>query len=495
MRLIVIAAGDRDVRPIHRRFVPDPIDRALKRADACERFRSETDTTIELTEKMFVTEADLVRNLPDAHCFATAPDNIQRVAHRAWRLGAAAYSFKQPIFDQGEALIVIKRFTEIFAKSINLTAQNGVQGTAGNITVTPAATLDLSQSTTGSSAATLAVNGNLNLGAQNLAVATAYTNANFGTGNSFDKSANVTGPGQILAAGNVAQAVSGGQVTNGTGATPTLALGNVHVGNSTSASYTIANTGSSGPFLSGAIQTSVNSGNITNSALSGSGVTAQNFAPVATGVSTSPFTVTYAPTTAGALSGQAVHIANNFSNVAEQTMSITGAAYALASPTVASSLTPQFNFGVVQVGQTVHDPLTITNSLVAGNPAFQEGLNANFGTPSTGFLTTNGGAITNLAAGQSNGTSMVVNLTPTNTGTVSGTVPVSFASNGSGTSGLGITPLSGQNLNYVWSFSGTVVNPANPSIAPTTIDFGNLIRSAISRILESVGAGRRGYRR
>jgi hypothetical protein len=226
--------------------------------------------------------------------------------------------------------------------------------------------------------------------------------------------------------------------------------------------------------LSGAIQTSVNGGNITNSALSGSGVTAQNFGPVATGVSTSPFTVTYAPTTAGALSGQAVHIANNFSNVAEQTMSITGAAYALASPTVASSLTPQFNFGVVQVGQTVHDPLTITNSLVAGNAAFQEGLNASFGTPSTGFLTTNGGAITNLAAGQSNGTSMVVNLTPTNTGTVSGTVPVSFASNGSGTSGLGITPLSGQNLNYVWSFSGTVVNPANPSIAPTSIDFGNV---------------------
>jgi hypothetical protein len=85
-----------------------------------------------------------------------------------------------------------------------LTAQNGIQGTTGNITVNPAATLDLSQSTTGSSAAALAVNGNLALGGQNLTVSTAYTNANFGAGNNFNKLANVTGAGEILAAGNVA---------------------------------------------------------------------------------------------------------------------------------------------------------------------------------------------------------------------------------------------------------------------------------------------------
>jgi hypothetical protein len=334
-----------------------------------------------------------------------------------------------------------------------LTAQNGIQG-AGNITINPAATLDLSQSAAGSSAATLAVNGNLNLGAQNLTVSTAYTNANFGTGNNFNKDANVTGPGQILAAGNVAQAVTGGQVTNGTGPTPTLALGNVHVGSSTSANYTIANTGSSGPSLSGAIQTSVNGGNITNSALSGSGVTAQNFGPLATGGSTSPLTVTYAPTTAGALTGQAVHVANNFGNVAEQTMSITGAAYALASPTVTSSLTPQFNFGVVQVGQTINDPLSIKNVQVASNAAFQEGLSASFGTPSTSFLTTNGGTITNLAPGATDNSSLVVSLHPTNTGTVSGAVPLTLTSVAVAGTGLSNTDLS-QNLNYVWQFSGT----------------------------------------
>ena len=37
-----------------------------------------------------------------------------------------------------------------------------------------------------------------------ITVSTAYTNANFGSGNSFNNRANVSGAGQILAAGNVA---------------------------------------------------------------------------------------------------------------------------------------------------------------------------------------------------------------------------------------------------------------------------------------------------
>ncbi|MGH7029402.1 MAG: choice-of-anchor D domain-containing protein, partial [Stellaceae bacterium] len=354
-----------------------------------------------------------------------------------------------------------------------LLAQNGIQGATGNVTVDSGAGLDLSHATGGGSAATLAQNGNLTLGGNSFTVSTDYTNANFGGGNSFNKRAGVTGSAPILAAGNVAQAVTGSQITGDASATPTLALGNVHVGSSTSATYAIENTGTSGPSLRGAIQTGVNGGNITDAALSGSGVTAQNFGPIATGAGTGSYTVAYAPTTAGLLSGQAVHVANNFGNVGEQTIGITAAAYALASPTVTSSLSPQFNFGVVQVGQTYTDPLTITNTLVA-SAAYQEGLNASFGTPSTSFLTTNSGSITNLAAGTSNNSSMVVSLKPTSTGTVGGTVPISFASNGATTSGLGMTQLTGQNLDYSWNFSGTVVNPANPSITPTSVDFGNV---------------------
>ncbi len=374
----------------------------------------------------------------------------------------------------GTILPAVSNTGLVEASGGTLTAQNGVQGAAGNITVDSGATLDLSHATTGSSAATLAQNGTLALGANNVTVSTDYTNANFGAGNGFNKSANVAGTGEILAAGNVAQAVTGSGITGGTSATPTLALGNVHVDSSTSASYAIENTGTSGPSLRGAIQTSVNGGNITDPALSGSGVTAQNFGPIATGASTSPaYTVNYNPTSAGPLSGQAVHIANNFSNVGEQTLNITGAAYALASPTVTSSLSPSFNFGVIQAGQSYTDQLTIANVQVASNSAYQEGLDASFGTPTNSQLTTNGGSITNLAPGGSNGSAMSVTLMPTTAGTIGGTVPLTLTSVAVAGTGLGNTDLS-QGLSYTWTYSGTVVNQASPNISPTSIDFGNV---------------------
>jgi len=76
-------------------------------------------------------------------------------------------------------------------------------------------------------------------------------------------------------AGDANQGITGAGVLNGNTATPTLTIGNVHVG-STTYSYHIANTGSTGPVLRGAIQTSVNGGNITDPRLSGCGVTAGN---------------------------------------------------------------------------------------------------------------------------------------------------------------------------------------------------------------------------
>ena len=165
--------------------------------------------------------------------------------------------------------------------------------------------------------------GSLNLAAGDITVSADYTNANFGTGNSFDKRANVTGPGQILAAGPTPdnmQVVTGARVTGGGTATPTLDLGIVHVGDSTG--YNIENRGTAAnPSLRGAVQTNVNGGNITPGVLIGSGVTAANFDPIPSGGS-SGFTVTANQT--GALNGQAVHVANNFGNVREQTLSITG---------------------------------------------------------------------------------------------------------------------------------------------------------------------------
>ncbi len=64
-----------------------------------------------------------------------------------------------------------------------------------------------------------------------------------------------------------------------------MAFGNIHVGDVASRQFAIANTGTSGPALRGALQTSVNGGNLTDARLSGSGVTAGNFGPVAAGAS------------------------------------------------------------------------------------------------------------------------------------------------------------------------------------------------------------------
>jgi hypothetical protein len=176
-----------------------------------------------------------------------------------------------------------------------------------------------------------------------------------------------------------------------------MTFGNVHVGSSTTQDYTIENTGTSGPSLRGAIQTSVNGGNLTFAALSGAGVTASNWGPVQTSNATSNLGVTYAPTSAGALSGQAVHIANNFDNVASQTLSIAGAAYDYANPTISS--TQPINVGNYHVGATVmQQAVSLTNTTIT-NAAFQEGLNASIGGATTG-VTTNGGSFTNLAAGR-----------------------------------------------------------------------------------------------
>ncbi len=364
-----------------------------------------------------------------------------------------------------------------------LTASNGVTG-SGTVQTDNGATLAIGADST---AATLANNGTVDIGGNSVTVASDYNSASFGTGNSFNAHANVTGTGQIDAAGSGAStaqtltiAVDGGTASTTSSPTASIAFGNVHVGGVSSATYTIGNANTGGPQLRGAIQTVNGSGTstITDSSLAGTGVTAQSFAPIQAGGSSNAYTVDYTPTAAGALSGQAVHIANNFDNVDQQTIGITGTAYAYATPTVTSSLPSSngvLNFGVVQAGQTKTDQLTIANTLVASSAQYQEGLDASFGTPTNAQLTASG-AITNLAAGKSDNSSMAVTLDPTSSGAIGGSVQVSFASDGATTSGLGITPLSSQSasLDYTWTVQGTVINQANASITPTTVNFGNV---------------------
>jgi hypothetical protein len=131
----------------------------------------------------------------------------------------------------------------IYANGGTVTANAGFAGSTGTARIDPGGVLNIGAAST---VGTLTHNGttasSLNLGANGIIVYADYNNANFGTGNGFNARANVSGTGQILAAGTPAQAqlITGAGVTNGGTAAPTLTIGNVHVG-TTTINYQIAN--------------------------------------------------------------------------------------------------------------------------------------------------------------------------------------------------------------------------------------------------------------
>ncbi|MFN0126194.1 MAG: beta strand repeat-containing protein [Verrucomicrobiales bacterium] len=346
---------------------------------------------------------------------------------------------------------------------------NGIQGGSGTVQIDPGSILDLSGGASGSSADFLIHNGtsagSLNLGTNNFTVGADYTNTNFGSGNGFSPRANVSGSGQILAAGGIAQTISGTAVTGGGTGTPTLGFGNIHVGDEVTRTYQVNNVGASGPVLRGALQTSVNGGSITDPRLSGAGVTAGNFGPISTGSATGAFSVVLTGTTAGALTGQNIHIINNFDNVGDQTMNVTGSVFRYALPT---AHTPEpVAFGNFHVGDVAPSQvLSLTNNVA--NDGFSEALNASIG-GATGGVTTNGGAFSLLGPGATNSTALSVGIDTATAGSKNGTATISLASDGTGSSGLGLTALSSQTVNV----TGSVFRLAQPTLpGGTAIDFG-----------------------
>ncbi|NOX49496.1 MAG: hypothetical protein GXP16_03040, partial [Gammaproteobacteria bacterium] len=206
----------------------------------------------------------------------------------------------------GSSIIPFSNSGTVQAANGTLVINGGViDGQSGTIQIDSGAALDLSAASGDSDTDVLIHRGNdLNLGANDILVRQDYSNANFGVGNAFNPRANVNGAGQILADPASSQTLSG-DVLGGNSATPSLNLGNVRVGDSATKNYAINNVGTSGPALRGALQTNNaagNNGNITDSRLSGSGVTSSNFGPVAVQAATTDLEVTFTPTTAGPLS-------------------------------------------------------------------------------------------------------------------------------------------------------------------------------------------------
>ena len=335
----------------------------------------------------------------------------------------------------------------------NLAVTGGVTG-AGIVSAQTGATVDFSSATAASTAGNLllAGGGKLALGSQNITVSQDYNNANFGTGNSFNNHANVTGTGQILASGTgLSLSVSGTGITGGGTPTPTLGLGSVHVGSPLGGAFDINWAGTGAPSLRGAVQTT-----------SGLSVSAPGYGPIALGGSAHE-TVSVAPGAAGSLSGQSLKVVTNFDNVAAKTIAVTGAAYDFANPTI---LTAQpIAFGNHHVGDAITQQAVSIQNTVVTSAAFQEGLDAKVG-GTTGGVTTNGASFTNLAAGAPANASIKVGIDASAAGSKNGNASLQFTSNGSTTSGLAATPLASQNV----AVTGSVYNLASSNtIAPINL--------------------------
>ena len=177
------------------------------------------------------------------------------------------------------------------------------------------------------SGSTLAVldmaGGTLNTNGSIVTVTGDYDNTAARTGNSYNPFAGVTGTIDGQGTHLAVVGVNGTTITDLNG-TPTIMIAPHGT-----AQFVIENTGAAGSAdLRGALQTTVNGGNITGHALTGSGVTAQNFGPITGGGESSVFTISYS---SGSLTNQAIHFTSDFANVAGVTVDIAASGAAAAA--------------------------------------------------------------------------------------------------------------------------------------------------------------------
>ncbi len=335
----------------------------------------------------------------------------------------------------------------------------------------------------------------LNIGTQNLTIGNDYTNTGAGTGNSFNRRAGVNGTGLIVAGGNAAQAITGSAVSNGNTANATLTLGNVRVG-ATTFDIQIANTGSTGPSLRGAIQTSVNGANLTDARLSGAGVTASNYNTGAPGSNTGNLGVTFTAANAGALaplSGQVLNLRSNFSNIADQKLNIVLSGGAAAYNAAVGNATSPVQIANQRIGGGNSAVLAVANTAAAGS--FSEDLNASVGSFSGAAM--GSGSILGRLAGTSNTGSgaITVGVNTATAGAKTGNVILDYQTSGAvnGVSnGLGLASAGSQSV----TVNGNVYQAAAGAIQSAALNFGTVqVGQTVSRdlIIRNTATGANGF--
>lgn len=359
------------------------------------------------------------------------------------------------IFGFGTIAPAVQNAGTVRATGGTLTVQEGILASSGTVISEDGATLVIEAD---SSADVLDLQGGaLALGPHAFTVGDDYRNAAFGSGNAFDRRANVSGSGQII--GQDADMALGED-----GAPGVIDFGMLRGGTSDTRSFTVENSGS-GAQLRGALQTAAGTGSITDARLSGAGVTAQDFGPLAAGDSSAPFDITFEATQGGALTGQTVGVVQNFDNVADLTLQLDGFATALAE----GALTPPgpLDLGNFRVGEAAPGQVIGATNLTTGAGAEDLGIS---GTSTTGnFAATNllGGGL--VAPGASQPGAVEVAVAGGEAGVNSGEVTVQFTSDGTAFD-AGFTTTDSNSATVALSATGYRV--AQAEIAPDPVQVG-----------------------
>jgi hypothetical protein len=297
---------------------------------------------------------------------------------------------------------------------------NLTNNAAGIVNVAVGSPLTITGVLTNATTATITAGSNITIGKD-------YNNLASGSGNAFDRRANVTGAGQIIGS-NASQTIAGSVVNAGTD-TWTLNIGNVRGGSGpVTQNYQITNNGT-GADIRGAIQTT-GLGNVTDGRLSGSGVTEGNFGPIAAGGNSGNLSVTLTGPGA-ALIGQKVAVVSNFDNVATQVINITGGAVsALAVGNATPTGTPTaVDLGNFRVGSAGTSSSFDVQNQTSGAGAEQLGINSVVA--SSGFAANNafGGGLIGPGATQTGAVTAKASGSGT-AGVNTGTVTIQYATDG-----------------------------------------------------------------
>jgi len=244
-------------------------------------------------------------------------------------------------------------------------------------------------------------------------------------------------------------ALSGTGVTPGTlSANPTsLSFGNVQVGSNTSLSETLTNTGGANVTISQA--------SVTGTGFSVTGLTL----PVTlTPTQTVTFSVKFAPTVAGAVSGNVAIISDASNSPLNVTLSATGVTPGQITPNPVS-----LSFGNVVIGTPKPLTETLTNS--GGSSLTISAASAT----GTGFSISGLALPLTLTAGQS--TTFTVQFAPTAAGAVSGNVTITS---------------NGANPNLNIALTGTGVAPGTLTANPTSLSFGTVQVGSSANLSETL---------